>query len=165
MADLIVIGYDDEKTAEEAAREVERLTKDLIIEPEAVAVIRRDAKGRYHVTTTYHEVATGAVWGMFLGLLFGALFFIPLVGLALGALAGALGGGLAKLGVSKDFEDEVKEMLQPGTSALFLVVDKVTPDKAVEALEQYGGRVLKTSLPKEAEQQLQLALEGATSTA
>ena len=43
-------------------------------------------------------------------------------------------------------------MLKPGTSALFLVVEKVTPDKAVEALSQYGGTVLKSSLSKDAEQ-------------
>ena len=42
-------------------------------------------------------------------------------------------------------------MLQPGTSALFLMVEKVTPDKATEAMGQYGGTVLKTSLSKEGE--------------
>jgi uncharacterized membrane protein len=51
-------------------------------------------------------------------------------------------------------------MLEPGTSALFLVVEKVTPDKAVEALSQFGGKVLKSSLSHEAEAELQEALHG-----
>ena len=51
-------------------------------------------------------------------------------------------------------------MLQPGTSALFVVVEKVTPDKAVEALSQYGGTVLKSSLSKQSEKELQDALHG-----
>jgi uncharacterized membrane protein len=51
-------------------------------------------------------------------------------------------------------------MLQPGTSALFMVVEKVTPDKAVEALSKYGGTVLKSSLSNEAQQELQDALHG-----
>ena len=51
-------------------------------------------------------------------------------------------------------------MLQPGTSALFLVVEKVTPDKAVEAMSQFGGTVLKSSLSKEGEAELQEALHG-----
>jgi uncharacterized membrane protein len=55
-------------------------------------------------------------------------------------------------------------MLKPGTSALFLMVEKVTPDKAVEAMSKFGGTVLKTSLSKEGEQDLQDALHG-TSTA
>jgi len=38
------------------------------------------------------------------------------------------------------------------------MVEKVTPDKAVEAMSKYGGTVLKTSLSKEGEQELQDAL-------
>ena len=51
-------------------------------------------------------------------------------------------------------------MVKPGTSALFLVIEKVTPDKAVEALSQFGGTVLKSSLSKDAERELQGALHG-----
>ena len=46
MADLIAIGYDDETTAARAEQEVERLVDDLIIQPDAVAVIVRDTKGK-----------------------------------------------------------------------------------------------------------------------
>jgi hypothetical protein len=69
---------------------------------------------------------------------------------------------VAKSGIDKQFQDQVRGMLQPGTSALFLMVEKVTPDKAVETMSKYGGTVLKTSLSKEGEQQLQGALHGAT---
>lgn len=41
MADLIAIGYPDEATAEAAADEARRLAADLIIEPDAIAVIVR----------------------------------------------------------------------------------------------------------------------------
>jgi uncharacterized membrane protein len=43
--------------------------------------------------------------------------------------------------------------------------EKVTPDKAVEGLRQYGGTVLKSSLSKDAEAQLQDALHGQGTTA
>jgi len=52
-------------------------------------------------------------------------------------------------------------MLKPGTSALFLVLEKATPDKAIAAMSKYGGTVLKSSLSKEAEETLQSALHGA----
>ena len=165
MADLIAIGYDDEETAEKAAEEVYRLAQDLVIEPEAVAVIKRDEKGKYKVVTNHHPVATGVTWGMFWGILFGLLFFVPVFGLAVGGVLGGLFGTIDKIGIDKTFQQEVRDMLAPGTSALFLVVDKVTPDKAVEALSKYGGRVLKTSLSEDAEQQLQEALAGAATPA
>ena len=73
MADLVAIGYPDETTASLAAEEVQRLASELIIEPDAVAVIVRDKEGKYHVHTSHHPVGGGATWGMFWGLLFGML--------------------------------------------------------------------------------------------
>lgn len=160
MADLIAIGYPDLQTAEAAEAELERLAADLVIQPESIAIISRDEKGKFHVRTTHHEVATGATWGMLWGLLFGFLFFIPLLGLAVGAGLGALIGLVAKLDISSDFQRQVRDMLQPGTAAVFVIVDKMTTDKLLEAISKYHGTVLKTSLSKDVEQQLQEALTG-----
>ena len=161
MSDLIAIGYPDETTALEAEKEAHRLAEELIIQPDAIAAIVRDREGKFKVTTNHHMVGSGASYGMFWGLLFGILFFIPFFGMAIGAGLGALMGKLQKTGVDKEFQDQVRDMLQPGTSALFMVVEKVTPDKAVDALSKYGGTVLKSSLSKEAEKELQEALHGA----
>jgi uncharacterized membrane protein len=160
MSTLVAIGYPDETTASAAAEEAHRLAKDLIIQPDAIAAIRRDADGRFHVSTSHHAVGGGATWGMFWGFFFGMIFFIPFFGMAVGAGLGALMGKVAKSGIDKEFEERVRDLLQPGTSALFLVLEKVTPDKAVEALSRFGGTVLKSSLTKEAEAELQDALHG-----
>ncbi len=160
MSDLIAIGYPDEATAEAAADEARRLARDLIIEPDAIAVITRDQDGKFHTHTSHHPVGTGATWGMFWGLLFGVLFFVPVFGLAIGAGFGALMGKITKSGIDKAFQDQVRDLLKPGTSALFLMVEKVTPDKAIEAMSKFGGTVLKTSLSKEGEKDLQDALHG-----
>jgi uncharacterized membrane protein len=161
MSTLVAIGYPDETTATAAAEEAQRLAKDLIIQPDAIASIRRDAEGKFHVHTSHQPVGAGASWGMFWGLLFGVLFFVPFLGMALGAGLGALMGKVAKTGINKEFQDQVRDLLQPGTSALFLVLEKSTPDKAVEALSRFGGTVLKSSLSKDAEAELQEALHGA----
>ena len=165
MADLIAIGYPDEATADAAADEARRLAADLIIQPDAIAVIVRDKDGSYHVHTTHHLVGGGAVWGMFWGFLFGLLFFIPVFGMAVGAGMGALMGKFAKTSIDKQFQDQVRGMIKPGTSALYLMVEKVTPDKAIEAMSKYGGTVLKTSLSKENEKELQEALHGGETAA
>ena len=162
MAELIAIGYPDEATAEAAADEARRLAHDLIIQPDAIAVIVRDKEGKYHVHTSHHPVSGGAVWGMFWGLLFGMLFFIPVFGMAIGVGMGALMGKLGKAGINKEFEEQVRGLVQPGTSCLFLMVERVTPDKAIEAMSKFGGTVLKTSLSKEGERELQEALHGET---
>ncbi|HZC53620.1 MAG TPA: DUF1269 domain-containing protein [Mycobacterium sp.] len=165
MSDLIAIGYDDENTAAQAGESARQLAKDLIIEADAIAVIRRDAEGKYHVTTTHHPVGTGATWGMFWGLLFGMLFFVPVFGMALGVGFGALMGKITKSGISKEFQEQVRDMVKPGTSALFLVVEKVTPDKAIDALAPFGGTVLKSSLSKDVEKELQAELNSQATAA
>jgi uncharacterized membrane protein len=162
VADLIAIGYPDETTALEAEQEAERLAADLIIQADAIAAIVRNKDGKYKVTTNHHAVGAGTAWGMWWGLLFGLLFFVPVFGMAIGAGFGALFGKLEKTGIDKAFQQQVRDMLKPGTSALFLVVEKVTPDKAIDALKQYGGTVLKTSLSAEAEAELQKELAGDT---
>src|SRR3954447_5088727 len=160
MATLVAIGYPDETTATAASLEAQRLSNDLIIQPDAIAAIIRDREGKFHVTTNHHAVGGGATWGMFWGLLFGMLFFIPFLGMAVGAGLGALMGKMTKGAINKEFQEQVRDMLAPGTSALFLVVEQVTTDKAVAALSHFGGTVLKSSLPKETEDQLQAALHG-----
>jgi uncharacterized membrane protein len=165
MADLIAIGYPDEATATAAADEARRLAQDLIIQPDAIAVIIRNKDGSYRVQTNHHMVGAGATWGMFWGLLFGLLFFIPVFGMAIGAGMGALMGKVTKTSIDKQFQEQVRDMIKPGTSALFLMLEKVTPDKAVEAMSKYGGTVLKTSLSKDDEKELQEALHGAQAAA
>src|SRR3954449_298222 len=137
MADLIAIGYDDMTTAARAEEEVARLSADLVIQPDAVATIVCTQDGKYKVSTNHHAVGMGTSWGMFWGLLFGLLFFVPVFGMAVGAGLGALFGKIEKSGIDKQFQKQVRDMLKPGTSALFVVVEKVTPDKAVEAMSKY----------------------------
>jgi uncharacterized membrane protein len=161
MATLVAIGYPDQTTAEEARHTVQSLEADLVIQADQVAAISRDVEGKYHVHTSHGGAGAGAgaVWGGFWGLLFGLLFFIPFAGWAVGAGLGALFGHLGEKGIDKAFQQQVRDYLKPGTSALFMVIEKATPDKAIAALEQYGGTVIKTSLSEEDTQKLQEALQ------
>jgi uncharacterized membrane protein len=71
---------------------------------------------------------------------------------------GALFGHLGSKGIDEAFQQQVRDHLKPGTSALSMIIEQATPDKAVAALEQYGGNVIKTSLSDEDTAKLQEAL-------
>ena len=162
MATLVAIGYPDQGTAEEARHVVQGLEAELIIQADQVAAISRDLEGKYHVHTTHGGASSGggAVWGGFWGMLFGLLFFVPFAGFAVGAGLGALFGHLGEKGIDKAFQQQVRDYLKPGTSALFMVIEHVTADKAIAALEQFGGTVIRTSLSEEDTKKLQAALSG-----
>ena len=163
MSDLIIIGYPDETTAENVWAELVKLQHDYLVDLEDAAIIRRDQKGKLHVTTpVHHQAAWGGLSGLFWGTLIGLLFLFPLAPLTgvAGGIMGAALGAAGDLGIKDDFKQRVQDLIQPGTSALLVIVRKATPDKFLEALRPYGGTVLKTSLPRDAEQELMKALHG-----
>jgi uncharacterized membrane protein len=161
MSDLIIIGYPDQATGEQAYAEAQRLSGDLVIELSALGLVSETAEGKVSVETPRGPSAgKGAAWGAIFGGLFGMILLVPFFGAAIGGAMGAMFGGMDKSGIDSDFRDRVAGMLKPGTSALVMVVEKVTPDKAIAALSQFGGEVLQTSLTEDAEKHLQEALHG-----
>jgi uncharacterized membrane protein len=160
MADLVVLGYPDEATAKEAYASVQQLEKDLVIDGTTARLTRTD-DGKIHVETPTGVVGAGAATGALWGGLIGLLFLVPIGGMIVGGLLGAMMGKAADMGIDEDFRRRVQDVLQPGTSAVVMVFSKVTPDKALDALAPYGGQVLRTSLSHEAEEEITKALAGA----
>ncbi|MGD0954620.1 MAG: DUF1269 domain-containing protein [Methanotrichaceae archaeon] len=65
------------------------------------------------------------------------------------AASGALAGKFADVGVDNEFIDQVRSTIQPGQSALFLLIERSTPDKVMVELKKFKNvKVLKTSLPE-----------------
>lgn len=159
MSDLIAIAYDDIFKAEEVRLTLAKLQKEHLIELDDAAVVVKDKEGKVKLKQAINLTAAGATSGGFWGLLIGTLFLVPLFGAAVGAATGAIGGALSDIGVDDDFMRELGETLQPETSALFILVRKVTPDKVLDEVSKYGGKILRTSLSKDDEKQLQSVLD------
>jgi uncharacterized membrane protein len=156
MSNLIVITFDNEDEAGKVREALKEQAANINLDDSAVVV--KDAEGEVHVKNEVDRgVAVGAVGGGALGLLIGGLLF-PIGGLVLGALGGALVGKMLDMGVDKKFVDDVSEHLQPGTSALFVIVREANPNVALAALRPYKGKVIQTSLPPEAEAELRRIL-------
>jgi len=160
MSNLVVIGFDDESTAFAMRAELAKMQKEYLIDMEDVVVVTKDEKDKVKLHQAVNLTASGAVGGTFWGMLIGMFFLNPLLGAAVGAGAGAISGKLSDIGVSDNFMKELGETLTPGTSALFVLVRKATPDKVLEGLKGFKGKVIQTSLTKDKEEELQKVLEG-----
>ena len=158
MSNLVVIGFDDEHTAFEMRAELVKLQKEYLIDMEDVVVVTKDDKGKAKLHQAVNLTAAGAAGGTFWGMLIGMIFFNPLLGAAVGAGAGALSGKFSDIGIDDKFIKELGETITPGTSAIFVLVRKATPDKVLVALKGFGGTVLKTSLTADKEDTLKAAL-------
>jgi uncharacterized membrane protein len=158
MSTLVVIEYDDMYKAEETRLLLRKLQKDYLIDLEDAVVAVKDAQGKVKLHQALNLTAIGAASGGFWGSLIGLIFLNPLLGLAVGAGAGAISGALTDVGINDNFMKELAAGMTPRSSALFVLVRRSTPDKVLEELKGTGGKVLKTSLTHEDEAKLQAAL-------
>ena len=159
MSQLVAIAYDDEFKAEEVRLTLAKLQKEYLIELEDAAVVIKNDQGKVKLNQAVNLTAAGAASGSFWGLLIGTLFLCPIAGVAVGAASGALSGAISDIGVDDDFMRQLGESLPPGSSALFVLIRKATPDKVLEEIAPFGGKVLRTSLSKDDETQLQEVLD------
>jgi uncharacterized membrane protein len=158
MSDLIVIAYDDQHKAEEMRIKLLKLQREFLIDVEDAVVAVKKPDGKVKLSQAVNLPALGAFEGGFFGMLIGILFFSPVLGWAAGAAAGAISGALSDIGINDDFMKDLAKSLQPGNSALFVLMRKVTPDKFLEEIKGSGGTILKTSLSHEQEDKLRDAL-------
>jgi uncharacterized membrane protein len=68
-------------------------------------------------------------------------------------------GKLMDMGVDKNFIRDVTEALQPGNSALFVIVSDGDITAALAAIRPYKGTLYQTTLPSELETELRDALK------
>ena len=160
MSNLIVVAYPDEQRAADVMAALQRLQKEYLIDLEDAVYVVRDREGKLSLHQSQNLAAAGAAGGALWGMLFGLLFFIPLAGIAIGAGTGWLVGKLSDYGIDDAFVKQVSDNLKPGTSAIFAVVRRSTPEKVLPELSRFGGTVLHTSLSKDAEDRLRAALSG-----
>ena len=161
MSTLVVIGYDDPFKADEVRLTLMKMQKDYLIDLEDAVVAVKDMKGKLRLHQAVNVTALGAVSGGFWGTLIGLVFLNPILGMAIGATAGAVSGALTDVGINDKFMKDVAQAIPPGSAALFLLINKMTLDKVLEDLQGIGGTVLRTSFDHEKEVALRNALSAA----
>ena len=162
MSILVVVGYKEPYKAEEVRLRLWKLQRDYLLDLEDAVVVVKNAEGKVTLHQPVNLTAAGAVSGGFWGALIGLIFLNPVLGLAVGASAGAVSGALTDIGIDDNFIKELGATMIPNSSSLFVLVRNSTPapDKVLEELKGTGGTILKTSLSHEDEAKLQAALNG-----
>jgi uncharacterized membrane protein len=157
MAHLIAMTFDSETTAASVLVSLRDLQQSDDLDLEDTAVLVRDRNGEIKV---HNELSGAMEKGLVAGGLVGAVlgFAFPIAGVVIGAAGGALVARLLRSGVDPGFVKELGSKLQPGSSALVLVVRQATPELVLSALRPYEGHVYQTTLSPELEQKLRRAL-------
>ncbi len=156
MADLIVIAFDSEADAEAAYNTVQQLQDDMVVQLAGLALVKVNSEGKTSVEYPggIANIGFGALGGALFGTLIGILFFVPVGGLVVGGLVGALFAGLDKAGMDSEFRGRVQSAVSAGKSAIVVYATKLTADKFAAALAPFHGTVMQTSLSEEDEREL-----------
>lgn len=138
--------------AEETLKDLQR--KELIQIHDAAIVTYPEGAKKPKTRQLNNLAGAGALGGAFWGMLFGLIFFVPLLGMAIGAGMGALTGSMTDVGIDDAFIRRMREQIQPGTSALFVLSSNAVVDKVKEAFEGQEMVLVETNLSHEQEDKL-----------
>ena len=158
MSELIVVGFDNEFRADEVLLELTRRQNGYRINHEDAAVVVRKGDGQLLIKHPHPLTAAMSAHGSFWGLLVGALLLNPLAGVLIGGTVGAVVGSLRHLGIEDSFIKSLGEKAQPGTSILFIMEHEATPGEILQELENFNGKLLRTSFGYASEEQLRASL-------
>ncbi|MEV0675548.1 DUF1269 domain-containing protein [Actinosynnema sp. NPDC050436] len=158
MATLTVWKFDTADGAQKALSVLDSLRKRQLIQVEDAARVSWEEGAKRPKTKEVGKLTgAGALGGAFWGLLFGLLFLVPLLGAAVGAGLGALAGSLSKAGIDDDFIRQVREVVTPGTSALFVLSRDAVVERVAEEFRATGAELITTNLSAEQEELLREA--------
>jgi uncharacterized membrane protein len=161
MSTLVAIAYPDAATAEQVRRELVQATKEHLVRLEDAVVVEHGPDGKIKLNQAMSTTGVGAAGGALWGGLIGLIFLAPLLGMAVGAAAGAVGGKATDVGVNDNFMKELGAKLPAGGAALIALGSTDARDKVIERLKPYGGDILQTSLSSDEEERLRAALQPA----
>lgn len=136
---LTVWRFDTPEGAEETLRALAGLTREGRIEAHDAAALSWPANTiKLRTSELSPPGSARALGGSFWGLLLGLIFFVPLIGAALGTATGLISGALSAVGIDDAFINSVRDLVTPGTSALFVL----TTDGVVDTVrDQLAGRL------------------------
>lgn len=159
MSTLVAVAYPDNATAQQARNTLTRLQTERLVQLDD-AVIAINENGKIKLDQSVNLVGGNALSGALWGGLIGMIFLMPIAGAAIGAASGAITGKLSDYGIDDQFVKDLSSQLKPGNAALFVLVRESTPDRVMNEMKQFGGKVLRTNLSEADEQRLQAALSG-----
>jgi uncharacterized membrane protein len=149
---LAAISFPDELRAVELMTAMTRLARaEQVRIRDAVFVIKRDDGKTYVRETTDMQTAQTALgtglWSGLFGLILGGPVGMLVAG-GIGAGAGALTAKLVDIGVSDEFVDQLRELVQPGTTTLCILADHIDNDAVLAELSRFeGARYVAGNLP------------------
>jgi uncharacterized membrane protein len=159
MSVIVVLAYRTRENATAAMDELVKLQEQGALTLDDAVFVTCDERGKIQVEQSEErKIGKQTGKGALLGGVVGALFLVPVAGIAAGAALG-IASAFRDQGLDDDFVKKTAKSLTPGSAALFLEVAEADRDRVIAAIKPFNANVIETSLSPEAESMLRVKLE------
>ncbi|PSF35005.1 hypothetical protein C7H19_17830 [Aphanothece hegewaldii CCALA 016] len=143
MSELIVVAFSKIHKADEVVLESLKQDKATLEGVEDAVVLTKDEAGKIRVKPYYdiladHREVKSEFWGTLISTL----------------LTNFDNENYEKIGITREDVSKLQEMLEPDSSAIFVLRQKFNTESLIERIKKYEGKVLYLSLNQETDQEL-----------
>ena len=141
MSQLIVVGFNEKYKADEVMLDLLKKEQQHLSDLEDAVVITKNIQGKIRVKPYYDLLATtqghkAQFWGSIISTLFES----------------SDQEALSKLGINEEICSEIREMIEPNSSAIIVLLKKINFEEAMADIQKYQGKILHTNLPFDSEE-------------
>lgn len=156
MQMLLVLIFENETGAQEMIGHVQALQRQQLINISDAAFIIRQKNEKVKVKQANSLVGSGTLGGAFWGLLIGQHFWLPPSPSNTETETTSVNNTTSDCGIDSDFLEQVGSTIDPGYSALFMLVAYMT-EEILDVLAGYSDTLLYTTLSGESDAKLREA--------
>ena len=143
MSQLLVVGFEEKYKADEVMLDIIKKEQQHLADLEDAVVITKNAQGKVRVKPYYDILsATQGHKSQFWGSIVSTLF------------ESSDQEALSKIGLDQKICSDLEEMIQPNSSAIFVLLKKIDLERALAGIQEYQGKILHTTLNLEDEEEL-----------
>jgi uncharacterized membrane protein len=161
MAAFTVWKFDDPAGADRAEEALKFAERDGLVKIVDHAIVTWPAGAEKPEMRHKHEDRkSGAGWGVFWGILIGALFTVPVIGGVAGAALGVWYKKAEDAGITKEQLETIRTEITEGTSALFVATEQGDLDRLGERFHGMHMKLIHTNLTEGERDMLTEAIGG-----
>lgn len=140
MSKLVVIGFDNKYKADEVLLSLLKLEQEHLADLEDAVIVVKDAQSKIKVKPCHDLVKPGDLSNELWGGIISSIVFHRSIELIDDSIANV---------IDIDFLKSALELLEPNTSALYILVRYADPEKTITELRKVGGKLLLTTFTEE----------------
>src|SRR5215469_15127597 len=147
--------YPDKDRAAKVLKMLKEVNSPKLVDLDDAVYVSRNKKGTTELRQVGRGSRTSVMRDSIVGLVVGVLLLPEIGGFPQEEMPAKAHSEMAKIHIQESFSLELRERMQPSSSAIFLLMRKAAPSDVIPRILPYGGTLLETSFNQDEQSHLQ----------